>query len=84
MMSAPLAKDHIVFMPQTMTYAGSPVQGVAAKTGFAARLRNAVRYVVEMPRRQAVMTELSRLSDRELADIGLSRSEIGHVFARSR
>jgi uncharacterized protein YjiS (DUF1127 family) len=34
----------------------------------------------EYGRRQRVVTELSRLSDRELADIGLSRTDIGQVF----
>ncbi len=32
-------------------------------------------------RRRRVMAELSRLSDRELADIGLSRSEIGLIYS---
>jgi uncharacterized protein YjiS (DUF1127 family) len=34
-------------------------------------------------RRNAVMNELDRLSDRELADIGLSRGEIRSVFITS-
>ncbi|MBW4022108.1 MAG: DUF1127 domain-containing protein [Proteobacteria bacterium] len=33
-----------------------------------------------MSRRSAVINELDRLSDRELADIGLSRGEIRSVF----
>ena len=39
-------------------------------------------------RRQATLNELGQLTDRELADIGLTRSDLGHVFdpafARSR
>jgi uncharacterized protein YjiS (DUF1127 family) len=34
----------------------------------------------EYGRRQRVVSELSRLSDRELADIGLTRADIGQVF----
>ncbi len=36
--------------------------------------------VVEWFHRQAALNELSQLSDRELADIGLGRSELAHVF----
>jgi uncharacterized protein YjiS (DUF1127 family) len=36
--------------------------------------------VREYGRRQRVVSELSRLSDRELADIGLTRTDIGQVF----
>lgn len=35
----------------------------------------------EYARRRRVMSELSRLSDRELADIGLSRSDIGSIYS---
>ncbi len=34
----------------------------------------------EYVRRQRVMSELSRLDDRELADIGLVRADIGEIF----
>jgi uncharacterized protein YjiS (DUF1127 family) len=40
-------------------------------------------WVRNSSRRNAVMNELERLSDRELADIGLSRSEIRSVFIMS-
>ena len=33
-----------------------------------------------MRRRRAVLDELSALSDRELADIGLNRNELSRVF----
>ncbi len=35
----------------------------------------------EYVHRQQVMSELSRLTDRELADIGLSRTDISQVFS---
>ena len=41
------------------------------------------RWVRDASRRNAVINELDRLSDRELADIGLSRGEIRSVFAMS-
>jgi uncharacterized protein YjiS (DUF1127 family) len=43
--------------------------------------RNLFRAVAEYPRRRRVMDELSMLTDRELADIGLSRGDIHRVFA---
>lgn len=39
-----------------------------------------VMWVVEMPRRRAVLDELNALSEHELTDIGLSRSEVTRVF----
>jgi uncharacterized protein YjiS (DUF1127 family) len=41
------------------------------------------RWLRETSRRNAVINELDRLSDRELADIGLSRGEIRSVFTMS-
>jgi uncharacterized protein YjiS (DUF1127 family) len=48
--------------------------------GVGAKLVAAVRWFAELPRRQAVLEELSALSDRELADIGLARSDLPRVF----
>ncbi|EHM02308.1 hypothetical protein HMPREF9946_01330 [Acetobacteraceae bacterium AT-5844] len=42
--------------------------------------RNVFRAIAEYPRRRRVMDELSMLTDRELADIGLSRGDIPRVF----
>jgi uncharacterized protein YjiS (DUF1127 family) len=39
-----------------------------------------VRALITLPRRAAVFEELNRLSDRELADIGLTRDGIARVF----
>ncbi len=38
----------------------------------------------EASRRSAVFNELDRLSDRELADIGITRGDIRSVFATAR
>lgn len=89
-MNAPLAKEQIaLLMSDSLTYRVSPVQwteGTLAGTppSIFERLRfwlaGAVAYIVELPRRRAVLDELSQLSDRELADIGLSRTELTRVF----
>jgi uncharacterized protein YjiS (DUF1127 family) len=50
------------------------------RPGLFARLGAALRWVAEFPKRQAVMDELSMLSDHELADIGLTRGELRRVF----
>lgn len=39
-----------------------------------------VTWLAELPRRRAVVDELNSLSEHELADIGLSRSEVTRVF----
>jgi uncharacterized protein YjiS (DUF1127 family) len=41
------------------------------------------RWLRDTSRRNAVINELDRLSDRELADIGLNRGEIRSVFVMS-
>ncbi len=46
-------------------------------SGFFASLS---RTIADLPRRRLVMDELSMLSEHELADIGLTRGDIGHVF----
>jgi uncharacterized protein YjiS (DUF1127 family) len=48
---------------------------------LARAINGAVRYIAEAPRRRAVLDELSALSDRELTDIGLTRSELPFVFS---
>jgi uncharacterized protein YjiS (DUF1127 family) len=50
------------------------------KPGFAARLTGAVQWLAEMPRRRALLNELSVLSDHELQDIGLTRGDLPRVF----
>ena len=79
--------EHVVFMPSTMTYSTPAVQrpkSTSRPSGLEALLIAGFRYIVSIPRRHAVKNELQRLSDRELSDIGLSRSEIANVFSRVR
>jgi len=93
-MNAPLAKEQIaLLMSDSLTYRAAPVQGtegtvaappVSALARLARRVAGAARSLATLPRRRAVIDELSRLSDRELADIGLSRAELHKVFDTAR
>ena len=83
-MTAPLAKEQLQLLsPTNLTYGVAPVQA-SRGIGLFRMVSDAVRWVVTWPRRQAVLDELSRLTDRELSDIGLSRAELRSVFVRGR
>ena len=51
-----------------------------SKSGVGRQLARALNAVLNAGRRRAVINELSSLSDRELADIGLTRYDISRVF----
>jgi uncharacterized protein YjiS (DUF1127 family) len=51
-----------------------------ARTGLFARIG---AWLSQARERRAVMEELSMLTDRELADIGLARSDVPRVFDRA-
>ena len=93
-MNAPLAKEQLALLMSDSLGSRLPSvqeaeRGVkeartSALVAMTRRVVAAVRYVADLPRRRAVIDELSRLTDRELADIGLSRSELKHIFANAR
>jgi uncharacterized protein YjiS (DUF1127 family) len=81
-----VAKEELaILLPNTMSHyfqdePAYTVEPQAARSGLFAHLRAALRWIAEMPKRQAVMDELSMMSDHELADIGLTRSDLPRVF----
>jgi uncharacterized protein YjiS (DUF1127 family) len=63
------------------TSSARTAQGASARVNrISAPVARVGRWLRDMSRRNAVINELDRLSDRELADIGLNRSEIRSVF----
>jgi uncharacterized protein YjiS (DUF1127 family) len=85
-MSAHIAKEEMaLLMPNSLThyFKDEPEYLVVpepAGTSLFSRIGAAVRWVINLPARRSVMDELGSLSDHELADIGLSRSELTRVF----
>ncbi len=85
-MNMRVAKEEIaLLMPVSLSnYADEPrFLDTPVRTGLVARLAAAVRWVASLPQRHATMMELSDMSDRELADIGLQRAELDKVFDES-
>ena len=89
-MNAPLAKEQMaLLMSDSLTvrdnYAPGTDGTIAEQrpSGFrrvVALFGTAMAVLAEMPRRRAVLDELSVLTDRELSDIGLNRAELSRVF----
>ena len=89
-MNAPLAKEQIaLLMSDSLTLRTRSPQGTDGtvaeprQSGLATfwdRLTGLWASLVDLPRRRAVIDELSMLSDRELADVGLTRAELTSVF----
>ena len=80
--------DLMLMTPRTMSYAPGGEAAVRmeaearreAGRQLGARIATALKWLRDLPHRNAVRAELSQLSDRDLADIGLARSEIPMVF----
>ncbi len=82
-MNATFAKNQMSHLsPTGLGYGGADADAVehAGGRGIGRRIADALAYLVALPRRRAVLDELSSLSDRELADIGVARSELKRVF----
>jgi uncharacterized protein YjiS (DUF1127 family) len=79
-MNAPFAKNHMAHLLTAGLGASDTVQDTGVRRGLGRRIADSLAYLVALPRRRAVLDELSSLSDRELADIGIARSELKRVF----
>jgi uncharacterized protein YjiS (DUF1127 family) len=82
-MHARIAKEELaILLPNTMSqYARFDNEfGHKAPGGLLGKLYHAWCWVVDFPRRRAVIDELSMLSDHELSDIGLTRADLPRVF----
>jgi uncharacterized protein YjiS (DUF1127 family) len=85
-MNAPITKDQFTFSLGNATYVDylydEPPATVVEphKHGIAEWLSRTVAALVEWRHRQVVMQEMQMMSDRELADIGLSRADLPYVF----
>lgn len=85
-MSAPLTKDRLAYTLGNQTYIGpayedSQVPAVKPeKSGIAALADRLLTKVAEWRHRRQVMEEMAMMTDRELADIGLSRADLSRVF----
>ena len=73
---------HLRFSASVRTgYQEAAEAHVAVSQTLARKLANAIAGVAAFLNRGAVTAELHRMSDRELADIGLGRSDLGRVFS---
>jgi len=87
-MSGHVAKEEIaLLMPERLSHyfqSDRDYMPVSRKQGrgMLTILASAVKWVLELPRRRAMLDELGSLTDHELADIGISRAELGQVFER--
>ena len=80
-MTAQFAKDQMSFLASdSISEADPAVFAPSEQATFADRVRAVGAWVSRALQRRAVMNELSALSDHELADIGLARSDIPRVF----
>ena len=78
-MTAPFSKHQLAPVFPTSISARAPAEQIRrpAGLGLGQRLGKAI---AALRGRQAVFNELHSLSDRELADIGITRSDIYRVF----
>jgi uncharacterized protein YjiS (DUF1127 family) len=88
-MNAPIAKDHFGYSLGNLSYIGPEYEEAEAPAvksagrGLSARLSGLVARFAEWQQRRQVMEEMALMSDRELSDIGLSRSDLPRVFDHS-
>jgi uncharacterized protein YjiS (DUF1127 family) len=85
-MTAQITKDHFNHSLGNVSYVDYSVDEPPARVievptlGFGKFLRKMMAAVAAWQRRQAVIREMEMLTDRDLADIGLMRSDLPRVF----
>ena len=85
-MNAPVAKDQFEFTLGNVSYIDSTFEDAPAlpveepRRGVRQWIADRVTAVVEWRHRQEVMREMELMTDHELADIGLTRSDLQRVF----
>jgi len=80
-----LAPAGLVYRDTDMGPVGGrePVSGFADRAsdrGLGRKIADTLAWIAAWPRRHAELQELSMLTERELADIGIARSDIKRVF----
>ena len=81
-MTAHFTREQTVFLPSDdhMSRRVGAVRPDAGDSWLARAMRGGLARLRGTLHRRAVLRELSALSDRELADIGLARGELDRVF----
>ena len=85
-MNAPVTKDQFTLSLGNLTYVDSTYDDVPAEIpaesthGVRQWFERRVTAFAEWRRRQETLREMEMLTDRELADIGLTRSDLPRVF----
>jgi len=85
-MNAPIAKDQLTFSLGNLSYIDhsyddAPVAVVEAhRRGFGEWIAGRLSSLADWRHRRAVIAEMALMTDHELADIGLSRSDLPRVF----
>jgi uncharacterized protein YjiS (DUF1127 family) len=83
-MSAPLTREQFVFELPSLTYVDTHLEDpVLPPQSASTRRRGVAAWLVAFRawrERRAALAELEMMNDRELADIGLTRSDLPRVF----
>jgi uncharacterized protein YjiS (DUF1127 family) len=87
-MSVQTSKQAVAFqLPEMLSYHSTwddadyePVLPPRRRRRWTERLASVRRALAAVPRRMAVLRELDSMTDRELADIGINRYDVGRIF----
>jgi uncharacterized protein YjiS (DUF1127 family) len=83
-MNAPIAKHDLAFNLGNLSYIGPAYEDAPASSVKQHPVRHwfadCWAAIHEWRQRQAVLQEMQMMTDRELADVGLSRADLGRIF----